>query len=76
MSNRPQESNIAPGRRRSHCEAARDHLAAGYPIYYSESDTPAGLIIKEYPDGRRELVRFDYAGEEHHARNLPSEDQR
>jgi hypothetical protein len=43
--------------------AAREHLAAGFPIYYSEDDTPAGAVIKEYPDGRRELVRFDRDGE-------------
>jgi len=45
--------------------AAREHLAAGFPIYYSEDDTPAGAVIKEYPDGRRELVRFDREGEHH-----------
>ena len=37
--------------------AVRDHLSAGFPVYYSESDTPAGLLVKEHPDGRRELVR-------------------
>lgn len=43
--------------------AARSHLEAGFPIYYSETDTPADAIIKEYPDGRRELVRVDADGE-------------
>lgn len=43
--------------------AARSHLEAGSPIYYSEADTPAGAIIKEYPDGRRELIRVDVEGE-------------
>lgn len=38
--------------------AAKEHLAAGFPIYYGEADTPEDAIIKEYPDGRRELVRF------------------
>ena len=42
---------------------ARSHLEAGFPIYYSEPETPEGVIIKEYPDGRRELVRFDLNGE-------------
>ncbi|ENV35483.1 hypothetical protein [Acinetobacter gerneri] len=37
--------------------AAQMHLAAGFPIYYSEDDTPADLLIKEYPSGKRELVR-------------------
>ena len=43
--------------------AAREHLAAGQPIYFSDAATPAGLLSKEYPDGRRELVRFDADGE-------------
>jgi len=38
--------------------AARASLAAGVPIYYAEEDTPADGMIKEYPDGRRELVTF------------------
>ena len=43
--------------------AAREHLAAGFPIYYSDARTPEGTLIKEYPDGHRELVRFDQDGE-------------
>jgi hypothetical protein len=43
--------------------AARMHLAAGNPIYYCEPTTPADTCIKEYPDGHRELVTFDIAGE-------------
>lgn len=43
--------------------AAREHLEAGFPIYYSEADTPPDVVIKQYPDGRRELVRFDMDGE-------------
>jgi len=38
--------------------AARESLAAGVPIYYAEDDTPAASLIKEYPDGRKELVTF------------------
>lgn len=44
--------------------AAREHLAAGFPIYYRDRTTPAGLEIKKYPDGRRELVRFKRSGDE------------
>jgi len=44
--------------------AARKHLAAGRPIYYTEDDTPAGLLVKKHPDGRRELVKFDEAGDQ------------
>lgn len=43
--------------------AARDHLAAGHPIYYCEADTPAGLVVKKHPNGQRELVRLDLHGE-------------
>jgi hypothetical protein len=39
--------------------AAKAMLASGHPIYYVEADTPDSLLIKEYPDGRRELVRCD-----------------
>ncbi len=42
----------------------REMFALGLPIYYGERDTPEGLSVKEYPDGRRELVRFDRAGDE------------
>lgn len=38
-------------------EAARSHLAAGRPIYYCDDEFPEG-VIKEYPDGRRELVTW------------------
>ncbi|MCB8877459.1 hypothetical protein [Acidisoma silvae] len=38
--------------------AAKEHLAAGFPIYFREGDTPKGLIVKQYPDGRREMVSF------------------
>jgi hypothetical protein len=39
-------------------------LGAGHPIYYVEQDTPDDLLIKEYPDGRRELVRCDTSVDE------------
>jgi hypothetical protein len=38
---------------------AKAHLAAGFPVYFSDSATPAGCVSKLYPDGRRELVRFE-----------------
>jgi hypothetical protein len=44
--------------------AVHEHLAAGFPVYYSESDTPAGLLVKEHPDGRRELVRHHREADE------------
>jgi len=44
--------------------AARASLAAGVPIYYREDDTPVPGVIKEYPDGRRELVTFHNGSEQ------------
>jgi hypothetical protein len=43
--------------------AARNHLARGNPIYCTTENTPAGLVEKRFPDGRRQLVRFDLDGE-------------
>lgn len=54
---------LIAGVERADGAAARAHLEAGRPIYYVEDDTPAGLLIKEHPDGRRELVKFDEAGD-------------
>lgn len=44
--------------------AAQETLGLGLPIYYCEDTTPPGLQIKQYPDGRRELVRFSRQGDE------------
>jgi hypothetical protein len=38
--------------------AAKAHLAAGRAIYYGDPRFP-GQIVKEYPDGRRQLVDID-----------------
>lgn len=56
--------DLVAGVRRADGAAAQAHLAAGRPIYYAEDDTPAGLLVKEHPDGRRELVKFDEAGDQ------------
>ncbi|HYG87243.1 MAG TPA: hypothetical protein VD978_13380 [Azospirillum sp.] len=39
-------------------DAAREHLAAGRPIVYCDDSTPAGHVIKKYPDGRKELIDY------------------
>ena len=39
--------------------AVRTSLAAGVPVYYAEEDTPAAAVIKEYPNGCKELVTFE-----------------
>ncbi|MGE5516620.1 MAG: hypothetical protein ACM31D_12450 [Bacteroidota bacterium] len=38
-------------------DEAKRHLAAGRPIYYGD-DRFADAVVKEYPDGRRQLVTF------------------
>lgn len=38
-------------------EEAKRHLAAGRPIYYGDDSFPDG-VVKEHPDGRRQLVTF------------------
>jgi len=38
--------------------ASRGHLAAGRAIYYGDPQYP-DQIVKEYPDGRRQLVEID-----------------
>ncbi len=38
--------------------AAQEHLAAGRPIYYSDTRYGNG-IIREWPGGRKELVTVD-----------------
>lgn len=46
-------------------EAARAHLQAGRPIHHVEETTPAGHVIREHPNGSRELVRVDVDGSTH-----------
>lgn len=41
--------------------AARQHLAAGRPIYYGDNRYPEG-IVKEYPDGHMQLVSISDSG--------------
>lgn len=54
---------ISDGIERDGDRVARSHLAAGFPIYMSRPDTPAGTVIREKPDGTRALVRFGADGE-------------
>lgn len=42
--------------------AARAHLAAGRPVYYRDERLGDG-IVKEYPDGRRQLLHVSMTGE-------------
>jgi hypothetical protein len=38
-------------------EAAKSHLKAGHSIYYEDPAYPH-QVVKQYPDGRQQLVRF------------------
>lgn len=35
---------------------AAGHLAEGRAIYFRDGSTPAGKVVRQGPDGRRELV--------------------
>ena len=71
VSNKPAEVPLDPNEQLwSDPELAEDDVASiralfakGVPIYYEEDDTPEGLLIKHYPDGCRELVRFRPGGD-------------
>jgi hypothetical protein len=43
--------------------AAKAHLAAGRPIYCGDERYP-GMVIKKFPDGRKQLIRISGSGEE------------
>jgi hypothetical protein len=43
-------------------EAAQSHLQAGRPIHYVEETTPEGHVIREHPNGDRELLQIDADG--------------
>lgn len=41
--------------------AAREILASGMPIHIARDDTPEGYVIRVFPDGHEELIKFDRA---------------
>lgn len=43
--------------------AAREHLQAGFPIYIRTDETPKNAVEKRFPDGHRQLVKWDLDGE-------------
>lgn len=50
----------------------RELLAAGHPIVYRDPDTPAGHVVKHFPDGHRELWTYK-AGEGVKVGDMPPE---
>jgi len=51
-------------------QAVKDLLAKGIAVYYSDDETPAGLLIREQPDGNRQLVRVNFDGDDTVIRDL------
>jgi hypothetical protein len=43
-------------------DAGAEILAQGHPVVYREKDTPKGHVLKEYPNGRIELIKVDMHG--------------
>jgi hypothetical protein len=41
---------------------AASHLAEGRPIYFTARTTPNGLIVRQSPDGRRDMMAMDPEG--------------
>lgn len=50
--------------------AVQELLAKGICAYYGEDDIPEGLLIRENPDGTRQLVRINFDGEDTVIRDL------
>ena len=50
--------------------AVRGLLSRGISVYYSEEDTPDGLLVRENPDGTRQLVRISFDGGDTVVRDL------
>ena len=50
-------------------QAAQSHLAAGRPVHYCDDRHP-DAIVREWPDGRRELVAVDDDGHVRVVRSL------
>jgi len=50
--------------------AVKSLLEKGISAYYSEDDTPEGLLIRENPDGTRQLVRINFDSEDTVIREL------
>jgi hypothetical protein len=53
---------ILEGLDESDWDPGAELLAKGFPIYYRQKNTPKGNVLKEYPDGKIELVAVDTQG--------------
>jgi len=50
--------------------AVKELLAKGIAAYYSDDETPDGQLIREQPDGTRQLVRVNFDGDDTVIRDL------
>ena len=62
LDDRAQDTLIARALRRDDGSAAQEHLRAGRPIYYCDDDLSDNRMVREWPDGTREIVDIDDTG--------------
>lgn len=43
-------------------KAAKSHLTAGRPIFYCDDEVSSDYIIREWPNGQRELIDVNHYG--------------
>jgi len=44
-------------------QAAKAHLASGRPIFYCDDEISSTYIVREWPDGRLQLIDVDRYGD-------------
>lgn len=62
LDDRAQDALIVRALRHDDGSAAREHLRSGRPIYYCDEDFDEEDILREWPDGTREIVDIDDQG--------------
>jgi hypothetical protein len=62
LDDRAQDVLITRALRHDDGSAAQEHLRSGRPIYYCEDDVDEDGIVREWPDGTREIVDIDDQG--------------
>lgn len=62
LDERTQDVLITRALRQDDGAAAQEHLSAGRPIYYCDDDFDEEDIVREWPNGSREIVDIDDEG--------------
>jgi len=62
LDERTQDVLITRALRQDDGAAAQEHLSAGRPIYYYDDDFDEENIVREWPNGSREIVDIDDQG--------------